>query len=73
MPAPSFLIMPGAHHELVADDLGVGGGFLEGGNEELGGFHRMVAIGLEGCTHLPRIKRSVHNGLQFKNLGFDYA
>ena len=39
MPAPSRLIKPGAHHQLVADDLGVGGRFLERGDEELGGFH----------------------------------
>ena len=30
---------PGAHHQLMADDLSVGGGFLECGYEELGGFH----------------------------------
>mmetsp|Transcript_53733 Transcript_53733/g.126540 ORF Transcript_53733/g.126540 Transcript_53733/m.126540 type:complete len:357 (-) Transcript_53733:266-1336(-) len=29
----------GAHHQLVADDLGIGRRFLEGGDEELGGFH----------------------------------
>jgi hypothetical protein len=29
----------GAHHQFVADDLGIGGRFLEGGDEELGGFH----------------------------------
>jgi hypothetical protein len=28
-----------AHHQLVADDLRIGGGFLERGNEELRGFH----------------------------------
>jgi hypothetical protein len=30
----------GAGHQLVADHFGVGRGFFEGGNEELGGFHR---------------------------------
>ncbi len=34
-----FLDQAGTHHELVADDFGVGRGFLEGGNEELRGFH----------------------------------
>ncbi len=29
----------GAHHQLVADDFRVGRGFLERGDEELGGFH----------------------------------
>ncbi len=29
----------GTHHQLVRDDLRVGGGFLERGNEELGRFH----------------------------------
>jgi len=29
----------GAHHQLVADHLGIGRRFLEGGNKELGGFH----------------------------------
>ena len=32
----------GAHHELMADDFGVGRRFLERGNEELGGFHAGV-------------------------------
>ncbi len=30
----------GAHHELVAHDLGIGGGFLQRRDEELTGFHR---------------------------------
>jgi hypothetical protein len=29
----------GAQHQLVADDFGVGGSFLEGGDEELAGAH----------------------------------
>jgi len=29
----------GTHHQLVAHDFGVGGGFLEGGDEKSGGFH----------------------------------
>jgi hypothetical protein len=30
----------GAHHQPMARDLGVGGRFLEGGDQELGSFHR---------------------------------
>ena len=40
MPAAELLDQAGAQHQLVADDLGVGGRFLERGDEELGGFHR---------------------------------
>jgi len=34
-----LLDQAGAHHQLVADDLGICRGFFEGGDEELGGFH----------------------------------
>ena len=50
-PSCELLDHSGAHHELVADHLGIGGGFLEGGNEELGGFHRTQS-GWRGCTTL---------------------
>ena len=33
---------PRPHHQFVAGDLGVGGGFFEGGDQELGGFHRAI-------------------------------
>ena len=36
---PQALDHASAHHQLVADDLRVCGRFLEGGDEELGGFH----------------------------------
>ena len=36
---PQLLDQPGPHHELVADHFGVRRSFLEGRNEELGGFH----------------------------------
>ena len=39
---PEFLDHAGAHHQFMAGDLGVGGGFFEGGDQELGGFHRVI-------------------------------
>jgi putative (di)nucleoside polyphosphate hydrolase len=52
----------------MADDFGVGRGFLEGGYEELGGFHRFNAAGLAvepfACTH-----GAVHNELSLKIWG----
>jgi len=37
---PQLLDETGPHHELVADDLGIGRSLFQGGNEELGSFHR---------------------------------
>ena len=39
-----FFDHAGAHHQLVTGDFGVGRGFFEGGNQELGGFHALVRI-----------------------------
>ena len=72
---PQFFDQTGTHHELMAGDFGVGRGFLEGGNEELGGFHGLFfwvwrlssGRALGGCAF------AVHNGLSLKNLRFDYA
>ena len=36
----------GAHHQLMAGNFGVGRCFFEGGNEELGGFHRVAFAAL---------------------------
>jgi hypothetical protein len=44
---------PSSHHQLMAHDLGIGGGFFEGGDKKLGGFHGRVAAGWFGgkvCT-----------------------
>src|SRR3569833_621752 len=38
-PRPQPLDEAGAQHQLVADEFGLGRGFLGGGNEELGGAH----------------------------------
>jgi hypothetical protein len=46
---PQFLDQTGAHHQLVADDLGIGRSFLEGGDEELRGFHGNQCKGTARC------------------------
>ena len=72
---PQFFDQAGTHHQLVADDFCVGRGFLEGGNEELGGFHGLffwVWRQPSGQT-LGGGAFAVHNGLSLKNLRFDYA
>jgi hypothetical protein len=42
MPEARRADQAGAQHQLVADDFGVGGGFLEGGDEELASTHGML-------------------------------
>jgi hypothetical protein len=56
MPADEPLDHAGAHHQPVADDLGVGGGFLERGDEGLRGFH---GRGCHRAASLPACGRRV--------------
>ena len=44
MPAASWRIEPGAHHQLVADRLGSGRVFLDGGKQKLTGAHAGLPI-----------------------------
>lgn len=50
-----LLDQAGPRHELVADHLGVRRRFLEGGNKELGGFHRLRQRA-SGCSPLAALK-----------------
>ena len=70
-----FFDQAGAHHQLMADDFGVSGGFLEGGNKELGGFHGLFfwVWALSSAARRAGGACAVHNGLSLKNLRFDYA
>ncbi len=55
-PGAQLLDQPRPRHEFVADHLGIRRGFLEGGNKELGGFHR-DDIGQNKLVHLPHARR----------------
>ena len=57
--AGQFADHAGARHQLVADHLSIGGGFLEGGQVQCGGFHGFALYNghnsreERGCTHRP--------------------
>jgi len=67
-----FLDEAGAQHELVAHHFSVGRGFFEGGNEELGGFHRAGFQSMQTCPLAAREAPCIMDTVQ-KILGFDYA